>query len=118
MKQFKIILLLVTAVLFASCESNDDAIISQNPVFNIPQQIEPQDNSILSTLTPFMDWTDVQNAISYRVQIARDEGFAQLVEDTSGINVSQYNVPAGQMSDSNSYYWRVRAVTTSDSSKY
>ena len=116
MKQFKIFLLLLTAVLFASCESNDDPIISQNPVYNVPQQIEPQDNSILSTLTPFMDWTDVQNAVSYRVQIASDEGFAQLAVDTSGLTVSQYNVPAGQMSDSNSYYWRVRAVTTSDSS--
>ena len=104
MKQFKTILLLLTAVLFASCESNDDTIISQNPVYNVPQQIEPQDNSILSTLTPFMDWTDVQNAVSYRVQIARDDGFAQLALDTSGLTVSQYNVPAGQMSDSNSYY--------------
>jgi hypothetical protein len=116
MKQFRIILLLFTAVLFASCESNDDTVNPVNPTYNVPQQIEPQDNSILSSLTPFMDWTDVQNAVSYRVQIAKDDGYSQLVADTSGLSVSQFTVPSGVMSDSNSYYWRVRAVTTSDSS--
>lgn len=116
MKHLTFVLVLIAAVIFASCESNDDTINQQNPVFNFPQQIEPQDNSILSTLTPFMDWTDVQNAVSYRVQIAADEGYSQLVADTSGLVTSQFTVPAGVMSDSNSYYWRVRAVTPSDSS--
>jgi thiol-disulfide isomerase/thioredoxin len=115
MKLLKFLFIISVTIIFASCESNDDSINKQNPVYNIPQQLEPPDNAIVSTLTPFMDWTDVQNAVSYRVQISFDEGYTQIVKDTSGITSSQYAVPAGIINDSSSYYWRVRAVTSTDS---
>lgn len=118
MKLIRITLAFAIAVVLSSCESNDNTVNDPNPVFNVPQQLEPPDNAIVSSLTPVMDWTDVQNAVSYRLQISEDQGYSQLVKDTSGITVSRFTVPAGLISDSSSYYWRVRAITSSDSSAW
>ncbi|MBX7041473.1 MAG: hypothetical protein K1X85_01115 [Ignavibacteria bacterium] len=116
MKYFCIPAMMMLSALFISCESNDDTVFQQTPVTTVPQQIEPPDNAILSTLTPLMDWTDVTNAVGYRLQIARDAGYTQLVADTVGLSSSQFNVPAGIMNDSSSYVWRVRAYLDNDSS--
>lgn len=116
MKYINLFLTFFIAAFLISCETNDDTINQQSPVTSVPQQLEPPDNAIISTLTPLMDWTDVQDAISYRVQISGDQGYTQLLVDSSGLTASQYTAPAGIFNDSSSYYWRVRALTSQDSS--
>lgn len=118
MKPFYILLAIAAAFVLYSCESNDSTIYNYSPVTRVPQQIEPQNNTILSTLTPYMDWTDVTSSVAYKIQISLDNGYSQIVHEAYPLNVSQYNVPLGVLNDSTAYYWRVRAYFAEDSSDW
>ncbi len=63
------------------------------------------------SLTGALDWTDVFPPISnYRVQIATDNAFTNIVLNTPGINVSTYTIPAAALNYNTLYYWRVKAT--------
>lgn len=71
----------------------------------------PANNATCVSLTILLDWSDVMPPISnYRVQIATDTGFTNLVHNQPGINVSQYNVPSGVLNFNTRYYWRVKST--------
>lgn len=71
----------------------------------------PANNATCVSLTPYLDWSDVFPPVSnYRVQIATDNAFNNLVHNVAGINVSEYTVPGGVLSYNTLYYWRVRAT--------
>lgn len=71
----------------------------------------PANNATCVSLTILLDWSDVMPPISnYRVHIATDTGFTNLVHNQAGINVSQYNVPSGVLNFNTRYYWRIKAT--------
>jgi photosystem II stability/assembly factor-like uncharacterized protein len=71
----------------------------------------PGNGATCFSLTGLLDWSDVFPPISnYRVQIATDANFTNIVLNTAGINVSQYNIPANAVNYNTQYYWRVRAT--------
>ena len=104
-------LIFLSAIIFYSCESNDDTIINNTPVATVPQLLSPGNNSTISTLEPTFDWVDFANANSYRLQVSLNSAFSILVIDTAGLINSNFNSAAGIINDTNSYYWRVRAFT-------
>lgn len=88
------------------------------PVSNTPQLLLPENNSTLSTLDPTFDWTDYPNAANYSLQVALNSAFTVFILDTTGITTSGYTAPANFLNDSNSYYWRVKAFNSSDSTDW
>ncbi|MCX6162218.1 MAG: hypothetical protein NTV87_12905, partial [Ignavibacteriae bacterium] len=90
-----------------------------NPVFNFttilsvpssPVLLTPANNSANISLTPVLDWTDVTNASSYRVQVSTDSNFVNnLVINDSTLISSQYTVPQNKLIFLTKYYWRVNA---------
>jgi N-acetylneuraminic acid mutarotase len=82
------------------------------PTVPIPSLISPVNGSIGVSLIPLLDWNDASGAISYRIQISSDSTFATIQWDTSGITVSQAQVPAEKLTLSTKYYWRVNATNS------
>jgi photosystem II stability/assembly factor-like uncharacterized protein len=71
----------------------------------------PANNATCFSLTGTLDWSDVFPPISnYRVQIATDQNFTNIVHNQPGINVSTYAIPANALQFNTQYYWRVRAT--------
>jgi hypothetical protein len=68
----------------------------------------PSDATTTPNAQPWMSWSRVPQATSYHLQVARDNGFTQIVLDVSGIVFTHYTPPeplaAGE------YHWRVAAV--------
>lgn len=108
----------IIANFFYSCESNDSPLTDNTPVSNTPQLLLPENNSTLSTLDPTFDWTDYPNAANYSLQVALNSDFTVFILDTTGITSSGYTAPANFLNDSNSYYWRVKAFNSSDSTDW
>ncbi len=70
----------------------------------------PNNGQTCFSVTGTLDWSDVFPPIcNYRLQIATDQNFTTIVHDVSGINVSQYAIPANALNYNIQYYWRVRA---------
>jgi hypothetical protein len=62
-------------------------------------------------MTGTLDWSDVFPPISnYRVQIATNSNFANIVLNVAGINESQFTIPANSLNYNTLYYWRVKAT--------
>lgn len=83
-----------------------------------PNLVSPPDAQINVSLTPLMDWDNTPGASSYRIQIATDGAFTNIVKDTSGILTSEYQVLGGTLNANTQYFWRVNAVNPGGTSVY
>jgi hypothetical protein len=81
----------------------------------------PANGSTVASLSPILAWTCSQSGASFRIQVASDGNFQNLVVDLSNLGAPSYTVPAGKLSEGQAYYWRVSATKggqTSDWSTY
>jgi photosystem II stability/assembly factor-like uncharacterized protein len=83
-----------------------------------PALVAPANNSNLSILNPLLDWDSVVSAYSFRIRVSTDSTFATSVIDTSNLNVSKYQVPAGRLQSGTRYYWRVNAANSCQTSSW
>lgn len=83
-----------------------------------PALVAPSNNSYIGTLAPLLDWDSVTIANSFRIRISTDSLFGSTVIDTSGLNVSKYQVPAGKLQNNLKYYWRVNSSNACNSSPW
>lgn len=86
-------------------------LIVQNHTPTVPVLGSPADNGTVDRATPTVQWaaaTDADgDAITYQVQIASDDGFANVV--TSGNTGNTNFTPGANLNDNATYFWRVRA---------
>ena len=77
----------------------------------IPILLSPPDSSIVSSLTPLLDWNDVDSAVWYRIQVSEVPNFSPTLIDKWGgaYTQSQYQILTGILSNNVQYYWRTRA---------
>ena len=108
MKRFLYLSILVFMV--AACSSGGDEPEIKNSAPTTPGLTAPEDNKLcLNTLVVF-EWkpaTDVNNdAITYQLQVARDNQFAQIVktEEFQGLTKSI------DLEKNTAYYWRVKST--------
>ncbi|HMQ99702.1 MAG TPA: hypothetical protein PKE39_11825, partial [Ignavibacteria bacterium] len=74
-----------------------------------PVLLSPANGATGISLTPLLDWNDVSGSVKYRIMLASDSGFTNILADDSTMSVSQYNVPAALLANSTVYYWKVAA---------
>lgn len=70
----------------------------------------PANGSSVTSLTPILSWDYEYADASFRLQLASDGSFQNLVTDQSGISSPSYSVPSGKLSEGQTYYWRVNAT--------
>lgn len=85
-----------------------------NFIVQEPQLILPKHNSIADFPIKFV-WTPVTGAIKYKIQISENSNFSNLIRNVDIIH-SEYILELNNPKEY--YYWRVKAFTTYDSSKW
>jgi hypothetical protein len=75
-----------------------------------PVLLLPANNSTGVSLSPLLDWNDVQYSASYRIQVSADSLFNTFLWDTSGVVPSQVAIPANKLTGFKKYYWRVNST--------
>jgi hypothetical protein len=68
----------------------------------------PAQGATTTLARPDLDWGDVAEASSYRVQIATTIDFAAPLVDAAGLPTSSYT-PTAKLDDGLTYYWRIAA---------
>lgn len=77
-----------------------------------PTLLSPANNSTNIPLTPLMDWSNVSNADSYRIQIAANSNFTTTIVDQGNLTNSEFQVAASVLNYDNLYYWRVNGTNS------
>lgn len=83
-----------------------------------PTLLLPVNNATGVSLTPFMDWTDVAGATTYRLQVATNNTFTNIVYNNIAITTSEFTLPSGYLIGSTQYYWRVAAINSGGQGPY
>ncbi|HOU41305.1 MAG TPA: S8 family serine peptidase [Promineifilum sp.] len=87
------------------------ALSALNPGLSAPLLITPTNGQTLATAEVAFEWGGVENATGYRLQVATDSDFNDLVvNDASLLNTSATKTLPGE----GTYYWRVRALGDED----
>jgi hypothetical protein len=77
---------------------------------SVPVLVSPANNSVDIPLSVTLDWGDIAGAKMYRVQVATDSAFSNVIKDTNGVLTSQFLVQPGTLSTGTAYYWRTNAT--------
>jgi len=78
----------------------------------------PTNSSEISSLTPTLSWSGLGGPTSYRLQVASDSNFQQIIIDSNNLTDVVYNVSSGKLKHEQNYYWRVNARKGSDTSEW
>jgi hypothetical protein len=97
-------------VLAYSNEVSANTLLPPNPV---PLLFYPGYAYFIPTLTPLMQWSISENAITFELQVATDLDYTNLVIDETGIKDPYYDIPDNVFHWYSIYYWRVRALDDS-----
>lgn len=84
-----------------------------------PRLISPANNAYNVSITPLFDWNEVNDAISYTLQLSTDPGFASLVFEQEVFDGTTYQVPAGSpLEEVTLYYWRLNSYDGENTSDW
>lgn len=75
-----------------------------------PFPVAPTDKEVFRGKTPQLEWTNSSDADNYRLEIATDSTFQNLVISESEITSVQYN--AYKLSPTQTYYWRLASIAS------
>ena len=76
---------------------------------DIPILISPPDSAVNVSTSPTFEWTPVNGAVSYTLQISTFGSFFNFVVNQSGITSTSYSVNG--LEENKKLYWRVRGAT-------
>lgn len=93
------------------------ALVGCAPQLEVTLQ-SPGNGSSVSSLQPILAWGCNEPDARYRLQVASDSGFQNLIIDASDLSGPSYTIPSGKLTDSQSYYWRVRASKAGQTSSW
>lgn len=82
----------------------------------VPVLTSPADLATDVPIPSPLAWSAVTNATSYRVQVAKDSGFSQIVADIPDVAALTLNVSG--LSPVTAHYWRVNATGPAGSSDW
>jgi len=83
-----------------------------------PTLKSPVSASIVSGLTPRLEWSPSTGATSYGIQVATSYNFTNLIVNQTGIGDTNYEIPPGVLNWSTKYYWRVNAMSLGGESSW
>jgi hypothetical protein len=69
----------------------------------------PSDGSTVISLTPTLSWGGGSNSATYRLMVASDSNFQNLIIDANNVKDLSYKVPPTELDNDTWYYWKVLA---------
>ncbi len=85
-----------------------------------PSLLTPANNATNVELQPTLTWDEITGLLGYQVDIANnaqfDNHFSYFVND--GGTVTEFKVPVHVLDSATVYYWRVRAISSRDTSEF
>ena len=75
----------------------------------------PQDGSTVASLSPTLTWGGPAGAL-YRLMVAADGNFQDIVLDVHNIGEPGYVVPSGTLEENGQYHWKVLAISSKEGS--
>jgi cyclophilin family peptidyl-prolyl cis-trans isomerase len=76
---------------------------------DVPILISPPDSAMNVSTSPTLEWTPVNGALSYTLQISTFGSFINFIVNQSGITSTSYSVNG--LEENKKFYWRVRGAT-------
>lgn len=86
--------------------------------------ISPENNATNIVLQPLLTWNKISGVKSYELQLARNSNFEgtgfykYFNVATSGTGNEQFKVPINVLDSAGVYYWRVRAISSRDTTEW
>ena len=77
----------------------------------------PETGSVVPSLSPVLIWESA-GATTFRLLIATDSNFQQIVKDSSNLSEAHYSVPPDLLTGDTTYYWKVLASKGNISSEW
>ena len=99
MRKFAILLLLALVALSGCAPAPPLAVTLESPA----------NGSSVSSLTPILAWNCSETGASFRLQLASDGNFQNLIIDEANLGSPSYAVPSGKLTKDETYYWKVTA---------
>lgn len=91
---------------------------SNDSLTSAPQLVSPKNDSVLATLTQVpLRWRKVPDAMLYRVQVALDKWFSNIILDSS-LRQIDTSLTVKKLTAEVTYYWRVMANNGGNPSEY
>jgi len=87
---------------------HENVVLNAHP--QAPLALKPIDNQVFRASPPTLHWTIAEEASSYRLEIATDSDFTQLVLDKTGIMDAQFDT--AKLSAIGVYYWRLSSIAS------
>lgn len=73
-----------------------------------PIPLSPSEGKVVRGSTPELQWTTAPDAARYRLEIANDKAFGELLLDVHDVTGSRYETNA--FSETGTYYWRLTSI--------
>lgn len=90
-------------------------------IFDLPPETinltTPANQSVNVSLAPTFTWEEKQSQLTYKIQIAKDDNFTQIIQSKSGLEQPSFT-PISPLENNTPYYWRVQASNPCGSSPY
>ena len=96
----------ITGITVTAGQINDAGTIDTHP-FYVSDLLSPTDEEVVTINKFSLNWTFVETAYKYRIQISKDFDFETIVVNTTTANTSY--TPLGLLEESTTYYWKVYA---------
>ncbi|MBI5401776.1 MAG: fibronectin type III domain-containing protein [Ignavibacteriae bacterium] len=90
--------------------------VSQQTIPSAPVLVSPTNGTTDEPLNPILLWSSIVSAAKYRLQLAMDFSFSNIIFDDSTITTSSKQV--GPLTQATQYFWRVNARNNSGISNW
>jgi hypothetical protein len=81
----------------------------QSPISNAPTLVSPAANANGVSVQPLLSWSNVPQGQSYRVEVATDAAFANIVFSAPAVSLTSLQL-GPVLNNATRYFWRVRAA--------
>ena len=89
---------------------------AQQTIPSAPVLVSPANGAANVSLNPLLSWNRVSTADNYRLQVAEDAAFSNIIYDNS--NLTSISQQVGQLKNATKYFWRVNARNSSGTSSW
>ncbi len=95
---------------FGVCYSDWSGINTFKTLIPAPQLISPEDKATRVSLLPIYQWSEVEEAENYEIEISLDSLINKKLIYERNLKSTTWTNPGFQYAENTKYYWRVRAV--------